>query len=131
MSQKTHFFSVWPPVGDDCPGAVAAVVGTSQKSALMDPARHLSATRGPAAIGAFEPFRSRPPVGSPVPQSPPTISPDGRFRWDGERWLPTAYQQGRTCLLVLAILGGIAAVFLAVFLIVLGPAIIELFQVFD
>lgn len=34
MSQKTYFFSVWPPVGDDCPGAMAAVVSTSPKSAL-------------------------------------------------------------------------------------------------
>lgn len=63
--------------------------------------------------------------------SPPTISPDGRFRWDGERWVPTAYQRRRTCLLVLAILGGIFAAFLGLFLIVLGPTILALFRVFS
>jgi hypothetical protein len=28
------YFSVWPPVGDDCPGAMAVVASTSPKSAL-------------------------------------------------------------------------------------------------
>ena len=62
--------------------------------------------------------------------SPPTVSPDGRFHWNGERWVATAYQRRRTCLLVIAILGGILAAFLALFLIVLGPTIIALFRVF-
>ena len=60
----------------------------------------------------------------------PAVSPDGRFRWNGERWVPTAYQRRRTCLLVIAILGGIFAVFLALFLIVLGPTILALFRAF-
>lgn len=63
--------------------------------------------------------------------SPPTVSPDGRFRWNGERWVPTAHQRRRTCLLVVAILGGIFAAFLALFLIVFGPTIIALFRVFS
>ena len=62
--------------------------------------------------------------------SPPTVSPDGRFQWNGERWVPTAYQRRRTCLLVIAILGGIFAVFLALFVIVLGPTILALLRVF-
>lgn len=62
--------------------------------------------------------------------SPPTVSPDGRFRWNGERWVPTAYQRRRTWLLVVAILGGIFVAFLALCLIVLGPTIIALFRVF-
>lgn len=63
-------------------------------------------------------------------ESPPTVSPDGRFRWDGERWVPTAHQRRRTCLLVLAIVGGVFAAFLALFLVVFGPAILALFRVF-
>jgi hypothetical protein len=34
MSKKSYFFSVWPPVGNDCAGAMAAVASTSPKSAL-------------------------------------------------------------------------------------------------
>lgn len=34
MSLKAYYFSVWPPVGDDCPGALAGVPGTSPKAAL-------------------------------------------------------------------------------------------------
>ena len=34
MSPKSYFFSVWPPVGDDCPGATAVVASTSPKAAL-------------------------------------------------------------------------------------------------
>ena len=62
--------------------------------------------------------------------SPPAVSPDGRFRWDGDRWVPTAYQRRRTCLLVIAILGGIFAAFLALFLMVVGPTILALVRVF-
>jgi hypothetical protein len=65
-----------------------------------------------------------------VPDSPPAVSPDGRFRWDGDRWVPTAYQRRRTCLLVIAILGGIFAAFLALFLMVVGPTILALVRVF-
>lgn len=64
-------------------------------------------------------------------ESPPTVSPDGRFRWNGERRVPTAYQWRRTGLLVVAILGGIFAAFLALFLVVLGPTILALFRVFS
>ena len=63
-------------------------------------------------------------------ESQPTVSADGRFRWNGERWVPTAYQRRRTCLLVIAILGGIFAALLVLFLIVLGPTILALFRVF-
>jgi hypothetical protein len=66
-----------------------------------------------------------------VTDSPPTVSPDGRFSWNGERWVPTAYQRRRTCLLVIAILGGVLAAFLALFLIVVGPTILALFRVFS
>jgi len=31
---RTYDLSVWPPVGDDCPGAMAVVASTSPKSAL-------------------------------------------------------------------------------------------------
>jgi hypothetical protein len=65
-----------------------------------------------------------------VTDSPPAVSPDGRFRWDGDRWVPTAYQRRRTCLLVIAILGGIFAAFLALFLMVVGPTILALVRVF-
>jgi hypothetical protein len=65
-----------------------------------------------------------------VPDSPPAVSPDGRFRWDGARWVPPAYQRRRTCLLVIAILGGIFAAFLALFLMVVGPTILALVRVF-
>jgi hypothetical protein len=65
-----------------------------------------------------------------VPDSPPAVSPDGRFRWDGDRWVPTAYQRRRTCLLVIAILGGIFAAVLALFLMVVGPTILALVRVF-
>lgn len=65
-----------------------------------------------------------------MPDSPPAVSPDGRFRWDGDRWVPTAYQRRRTCLLVIAILGGIFAAFLALFLMVVGPTILALVRVF-
>jgi hypothetical protein len=65
-----------------------------------------------------------------VPDSPPAVSPDGRFRWDGDRWVPTAYQRRRTCLLVIAILGGIFATLLALFLMVVGPTILALVRVF-
>ena len=62
--------------------------------------------------------------------SPPIVSPDGRFRWDGERWVSTADQRRGTCLLVVAALSGLFAAFLALFLIVLGPTILALFRVF-
>jgi hypothetical protein len=65
-----------------------------------------------------------------VTDSPPTVSPDGRFEWDGRRWVPTAHQRRRTCLLVIAILGSIFAVFLALFVIVLGPTILALLRAF-
>jgi hypothetical protein len=34
MSRKSYYFSVWPPVSEDCPGAMAVVASTSPKSAL-------------------------------------------------------------------------------------------------
>ena len=68
---------------------------------------------------------------SRVTDAQSTVSPDGRFRWNGQRWVPTRKQQRRTWLLALAILGGIVGLLLVLFLIVFGPVIVELFKVFD
>jgi hypothetical protein len=60
-----------------------------------------------------------------------TVSPDGRFRWNGEHWVPTPKQQRRTWLLVVAILGGILGLLAVLILIVFGPVIVELVKVFS
>lgn len=53
------------------------------------------------------------------------------FRWDGERWVPTARRKRQSLLLVLAILGGLGVLLLALMAVVLGPAIIGLVRAFS
>lgn len=59
------------------------------------------------------------------------LSPDDMFRWDGERWAPTGHTKRQSLLLVLAIVGGILALLLALFAVVYGPAIVSLVDAFS
>jgi hypothetical protein len=58
------------------------------------------------------------------------VSPDGRFRWDGFRWVPTARQQRRTVLLALGLVGSVVLGFVALFALVLGPTVFKLLEAF-
>ena len=60
------------------------------------------------------------------------ISPDWhrRYVWNGERWAPTPYQQGRTALMVLAILVGMVLLALVVLAATIGPAVVAIYDTF-
>jgi hypothetical protein len=60
----------------------------------------------------------------------PLLSPDGRFRWDGRRWVATPQQTLRTVLIVLGILAAGMVLLLGLLAVVLGPAIVEMIKVF-
>ena len=59
-------------------------------------------------------------------------SPDWHRRcvWNGERWAPTPYQQGRTALMVLAILVGMVLLALVVLAATIGPAVVAIYDTF-
>ena len=68
---------------------------------------------------------------SPMSREDQPFSTDGMFRWDGERWAPTGRKKRQSLLLVLAIVGGILALLLALFAVVYGPAIVRLVDAFS
>jgi len=68
---------------------------------------------------------------SPMSREDQPLSTDGMFRWDGERWAPTGRKKRQSLLLVLAIVGGILALLLALFAVVYGPAIVSLVDAFS
>jgi hypothetical protein len=58
------------------------------------------------------------------------VSPDGRFEWDGRRWVATREQRRRSLMMAFGIVTSILVFTLGLMLLVLAPAIIALIEVF-
>ena len=58
----------------------------------------------------------------------PLVSPDGRFRWDGQRWVATPRQMRRSALLALLILGVVFGIPLLLLVAIWAPAIIAILR---
>jgi hypothetical protein len=58
----------------------------------------------------------------------PLVSPDGRFRWDGKRWVATTRQLRRSALLALLILGVVFGIPLLLLIAIWARPIIAMFR---
>ena len=73
------------------------------------------------------------PDGQAASEQSPWTSPAAALGWDGEQWTPTTSPSRSARLVVLAVvvsLFTLALALLVVFLLVFGPAVVDLYRVF-
>jgi hypothetical protein len=85
---------------------------------------------GRASLGGMTAGPSEVDTGAPEPAAWPSEDWRRRYVWNGERWASTSYQQGRTALMVLAILVGMVLLAVAVLAAVFGPVIVAIYDAF-